>query len=94
MSRTFTITENKCYFCNAKETIHFNEHYRFCPECSAIYTNMLVQRSGCKHVNNTTPVVTTDCWFAKDRRAKVFIKYNSWGQVCSKCGEECYADGW
>lgn len=94
MSRTFTITKNKCYFCNAEETIRFNEHWNFCGECSAIYTYMLIHESNCEHIHKGIPMVTTDCWFAKVRRAKVFIKYNSRGQVCSRCGEECYADGW
>ncbi len=95
MSRTFTITENKCYFCNAKETILFNEHYRFCPECSAIYTNMLVLEIQCIHLNIRSPFVTRDCWYVKERRAKAYIKPGHDGaQICSWCGTECYADGW
>ena len=96
MSRTFTIIKNKCYFCNAKEIIRFNEHYRFCPECSAIYTHMLVLEIQCVHLNIHSPVVINECWYAKERRAKVYIKpgYEHGTQVCSWCATRCEADGW
>ncbi len=95
MSRTFTITKNKCYFCNAEETIRFNEHWRFCPECSAIYTYMLVLKTGCGHIHEGSPVVLNRCWFKNHRRTKVYIKYvNAEIQKCSRCWAHCEADGW
>lgn len=93
-SRNLVISLHRCYFCNAIEVIRFGEHWSFCARCSAIYTYMLLLETGCEHVKKGIPLVTNDCWFAKYRRAKTFIKYNSRGQVCSTCGEECYADGW
>ena len=93
-NRIFTILTSGCYFCKSPEIIRFGEHWSFCPDCSVIYTYMVLLETGCKHIKNGIPLVTNDCWFPKDRRAKTFIKYNSRGQVCSTCGEECYADGW
>ncbi len=94
MKKSFIVLARSCYFCNTEEIINFREHWYFCPQCSAIYTHMILHKAGCKHVNNKAPVVTTDCWFRNDRRAKIFIKENRYGQVCSTCGEACEADGW
>lgn len=93
-NRIFTISTSGCYFCKSPEIIRFKEHWRFCPDCAAIYTWMVLLKIGCGHINAATPVVVSDCWYTKDRRAKTFIKENNRGQVCSTCGESCEADGW
>lgn len=86
--------EKSCYFCGHMHTVRFAEHWTFCPECAAIYTYMLLLETRCKHIKDSIPFVSHDCWFKKYRQAQTFIKYNDRGQVCSKCGEECYVDGW
>ena len=89
------ITNDKCYFCNGHELIRFAEHWTFCPNCAAIYTRMVLNETNCEHINKSTPVVTNDCWFRKNREKKVYIKYLSFDdQSCSKCGKPCEADGW
>ena len=48
--------KEKCYFCGNNRTIGFKEHYIFCPNCSAIYTFMIVQRKTCDHISDETPL--------------------------------------
>ena len=94
-----------CYFCGRGPVTRFAEHWTFCPCCAAIYTYMIIWKASCEHITpnytgdqpkNTAPVpvVRSDCWFKKDREAKIYIKYKSDKMVCSKCGDLCDADGW
>jgi len=82
-----------CYFCDNEETILFHEHYVFCPNCSAIYTDLMILESNCKHVENGVPVALREPWYTKNRNTP-FIKEEGDMQKCSVCGKTCIADGW
>ena len=85
---------HSCYFCGNEETILFHEHYTFCPNCSAIYTDLMIQESNCDHVKSGVPVALREPWYAKNRNVP-FIKEDVLGfQKCSVCGKPCIADGW
>lgn len=84
---------NPCYFCGST-TVRFAEHWKFCPECAAIYTNMIIWEKNCKHIKDRTPVARSDCWFKNVRDKKVYIKEVNGVYVCSKCGKPVEADGW
>ena len=66
----FGIVQKECYFCEQPNTILFDEHYTFCPNCSAIYTFSMIQSSNCEHV---TPDKRVPC---VDRRPSHII--NEW----------------
>jgi len=87
---------DKCYFCG-EETVRFHEHYHFCPECSAIYTYLIVQKSHCKHIKDRTPTVMREPWY-KDLRMnskKPYIMEETNGsKTCSICNRPCSSDGW
>lgn len=84
---------DKCYFCNNEETVLFQEHYIFCPNCSAIYTDLMIQESNCDHIKNGVVVAIREPWYAKNRNV-LFIKEKNNEQECSVCGKPCVADGW
>lgn len=91
----FAVVEGKCHFCNEVELIRFGEHYIFCPNCSVIYTTMVLQSTSCEHIKEYTPAVSNDSWFPKYREMRTYIKYKSYDdQKCSVCGAPCEADGW
>ena len=89
--------EEKCYFCGTK-TIRFHEHYYFCPECSAIYTYLIIQQSSCTHITTGVdfPTVIRVPWYKKVRDNKIYIRddYKDDNQRCSVCSKICVADGW
>lgn len=90
----FAISNEECYFCGKKETIRFHEHYTFCPDCSAIYTVSIIQRSGCEHIDRGVPEVLRAPWY-KEARKKPYITEEVEGiQRCSICQATCIADGW
>ena len=91
----FGIIEETCYFCGQSKVIGFNEHYTFCPECSAIYTFMIIQRKSCEHITDDTPIAERSPWY-KEYREKPHILSNSYGtgQKCSVCSKHVLADGW
>ncbi len=95
MSYGFVAT--KCYFCGHKETLSFREHYTFCPECSAIYTNMIVIR-GCDHIKNDATIALRKPWYHDMMRGKSFVVAGSIGagirDHCFECKAEIVADGW
>jgi hypothetical protein len=84
---------DNCYFCNNEETTLFHEHYTFCPNCSAIYTNLMIQESSCDHVKDGVPVTLREPWYEENRNVP-FIKEKGDEQECSVCGKSCIADGW
>ena len=90
---SFAASCEKCYFCNNEETVLFNEHYTFCPNCSAIYTDLMIQESNCEHIKNGIPVAVREPWY-KGSRNVPFIKEEGDMQKCSVCGKLCIADGW
>lgn len=53
----FTVVNEECYFCGQLQTVRFAEHYIFCPNCAAIYTEMIVQESRCEHIKDGVPCV-------------------------------------
>lgn len=61
----FEIQEKSCYFCNHTKVILFQEHYIFCPDCTAIYTFMTIQKAFCEHIENA-PVIYRHPWFDRD----------------------------
>jgi len=96
----FAIVNEECYFCSHKKTVLFDEHYSFCPDCSAIYTNMIAVET-CQHFKDDVIVVVREPWFTylkKELRdeEKAYIvedECSGMGQ-CSMCGKLCIADGW
>jgi len=89
----FGITHEKCYFCGQPRTILFSEHYIFCPNCSVIYTNMILQESGCDHITKDTPYISKKPWYTYSK-AYIHDTDDLKKQVCSICGAECESDGW
>lgn len=87
----------KCFFCDSTDTVEFNEHYVFCKDCTAIYTDMILKSVECSCFgnNNYAPVIERYPWFVD-----WFLKYeNDYPFVtptgkCSSCGEDVIADGW
>ena len=95
----FAVIDEECYFCNHPITLLFNEHYSFCPSCSAIYAFPMVQKKNCSHVSDTTPVADHPPWFKEYRESKPYIYeeyedaevlkkhslYESAGRILQKC---------
>lgn len=92
--REYGISDTEpCAFCGNEETVCFNEHWSFCPECAAIYTTMWFHK-GCKHIKKTELVVRSEPWY-KDVREKVaYTMDNDPKQRCSVCGKRNKLDGW
>jgi len=93
----FGIEHKPCYFCGQPKTISFSEHFTFCPNCSAIYTVHILQKSGCEHIKEGVPFIIRDPWYAGLQHGKPAIRsafYDNDLQVCDICGEECQTDGW
>lgn len=92
----FDTVDEECYFCGQPRTIRFSEHFTFCPNCSAIYTVHILQKSGCDHIKDGIPFVLRHPWYAglKDDKAYIISSLHEDKQVCSICGKECIADGW
>jgi len=103
----FAVIDEECYFCKHPVTVLFNEHYNFCPNCSAICTFPMVQEINCTHINKRTPVAERPPWYREYRESKPYIYeesaefkrhslYEEDGviQKCSVCHAECVADGW
>ena len=91
------IREEKCYFCD-KSTVRFHEHYHFCPECSAIYTYLIVWKSNCKHIKDRMPTVIREPWYKElrmdDKKPYIVDTKASGKQTCSVCNKPCTSDGW
>lgn len=91
----FGIEDKPCYFCNHPKTVRFQEHWIFCPDCSAIYTFMIVNE-GCDH-SKDAPVLYRHPWFDRDTN-KPFIYTalldDQFPYRCSECDELVIADGW
>lgn len=83
----------KCYFCG-KDAIKFHEHYYFCPECSAIYTYLIVWKSNCKHIKDRIPTATRPPWYKDVRESKAYIEEVGENHRCSICKKPCSVDGW
>jgi len=90
----FGIEHEKCYFCGQPRTIQFEDHYTFCPNCSAIYTNMMLLRSGCDHITENTPCVLNEPWYKSDRQKPYMVETIEDTKICSICGAKCESDGW
>lgn len=92
----FGIITQPCYFCEHEQLVHFHEHYYFCPECSVIYTFLMIQETNCEHMvkdTQTIPCINNRPWY-KEARNKLFI-YSEFGQqFCSVCDAFVTADGW
>ena len=100
----------KCYLCNSKGLVKFNEHYYFCPECSCIYTYAIIMESNCNHIQENhslyiqsnysdpvkepIPTVIRDSWYKTIKDKVYIIEGEDDSQTCSICGAECIADGW
>lgn len=79
-----------CVFCNNLSIVLFHEHYIFCTNCSAIYTNMILQNSSCEHINNNSVVVERLPWYKQVIDNVAYIKDGK----CSICGKDAVSDGW
>ena len=89
------ILDEPCYFCDNSKIVGFKEHYSFCPNCSAIYTFMIVRNKFCEHISDNTPVVDRQPWNVKYRERPHILNINGGAtQKCSKCNKYVLADGW
>ena len=88
-----------CPFCKQETTVGFNEHYHFCPNCTAIWTSMIVVR-GCKHLikNKSALFTERESWFKKthknDSAPYAFEAGGMGNRFCSKCRAQVILDGW
>jgi len=92
----FGIDEEKCYFCGQPRTVRFSEHWIFCPNCSAMYTFMIIVESNCDHIKDNIPYVIKEPWYNKMKHEKPYAHDTEdlKMQICSVCGKECVMDGW
>lgn len=87
-----------CFFCGSKNTVLFSEHYTFCKECTAIYSEMIVIEKHCKHIGETAVVAEREPWFRslrqeiREKKLGYILEGNS-GR-CSVCQSITIADGW
>lgn len=86
--------EEKCYFCGSKDLIHHNEHYVFCKNCTAIYTETSVAETNCKHVVKHAVSAERQPWFKSVRNDKPCIITIGGKSMCSVCGREVVEGGW
>ncbi|KKM80503.1 hypothetical protein LCGC14_1339270 [marine sediment metagenome] len=86
----FGIVKRKCYFCDQPRTVQFDEHFIFCPNCSAIYSEQILQESHCKHFSGDSAIVVEfEPLFYPAKKP-----YVVGGDICSECGTNVWADGW
>lgn len=89
--------EDACHFCQHPATVLFNEHYTFCPNCSAIYTVMSVEQ-GCAHFQDGESGVLAERvpWYSDDREGKVYATETGEddSMLCSICHKHVILDGW
>ena len=89
--------EGSCFFCRNQALVKFHEHYLFCPDCSAIYTQNCIIDSVCGHIKGRTPTVIREPWYKNKREnADPYITETpiTHRRICSVCAEEVVADGW
>jgi 5-methylcytosine-specific restriction endonuclease McrA len=97
----FGIVDEACYFCGHEQVVRFNEHFDFCPSCTAISTNMMTVET-CPHFENDAVVASREPWSAGlkkelvDKHRAYIIEDDDGEGVgsCSICGKPCIADGW
>lgn len=92
---SYGTVKEQCPFCKYEETFVFAGHYTLCPNCSAIYTEMMVVE-GCEHHKDSALVVSREPWFTEIReKARVETPYVLEDRMlCSKCYKPVNADGW
>ena len=99
-STEFGIMEVECHFCKQFPIVRFAEHYCFCPNCSAIYTKMIIHSKRCNHVmKNKTPVAIREPWFKSVRQESTYLialaePEDGFTHMCSQCHARVKADGW
>lgn len=87
-----------CMFCGNKDLVLFSEHYIFCKDCTAIYTEMELKKWQCGCFDEApryVPVVDRYPWF-KDwtLNYKGGVPFINPAGNCSMCGKPAEADGW
>lgn len=87
----FGLCNSPCYFCGYQVTLSFNEHYTFCPDCTAIYTECVVEK-GCSHIVDHGVFVTKYPWY-KSVREKAGPSVTP-ENTCSECNSEIFDGGW
>lgn len=94
----FAIVEEACHFCGQPKIVAFNEHFVFCPHCTAIYHTLLLHKSNCKHIKDGVPTVVREPRYpVKD--GVVYVKereeyqQDTW-YYCSVCHAPCVVDGY
>ena len=89
--------QEPCFFCGHENVLLHNEHYIFCPHCTALYTDQIVQE-GCEHIKKDAIVMIYEPGLKevreKAQKEKAYLKEENGKQYCSLCGKECVADGW
>ena len=82
----------KCYFCGSYADI-LDEHYIYCPYCGAHYTFLIVHEKGCEHIDDNSPTVFIKSKISIHDKPYI-VEDEDANTVCSKCGAECFTDGW
>lgn len=87
----FGTVKEPCFFCGQEETIRHSEHYTFCPDCTAIYTRMSIEK-GCEHLGRGTVWVTRYPWYKRIREtARPHVKPDD---RCNVCDSPILEGGW
>lgn len=87
------LQNEECAFCKQEITFGFAEHYTFCPNCSAIYINMICIK-GCDHINDDNDLIAIrPPWFKEIRENVPHAIEVSKKQFCSKCKKVVILDG-
>lgn len=88
------IRSKPCYFCGNTSVVEFGEHHIFCPNCSAIYTFMILW-DACAHVVDA-PVLIRYPWF-DDKLDRPFVYAalldDPYPYRCSECDRLVVAEG-
>ena len=93
LAQMFKNTE-KCVFCGSADVVNTHEHWTFCKECTALYTNMILQKSNCEHITKDSPFVERPPWYKNHRDSIPYIKGDTENTRCSVCGANVESDGW
>ncbi len=93
LKEMFTHNE-KCVFCGSDDIVNTHEHWIFCKECTALYTNMMLQWAKCDHITEMSPFVERPPWYKNYRDSIPYVIGNTENTRCSVCGAEVSMDGW
>lgn len=84
----------RCYFCNSKDIVHHNEHYIFCKDCTAIYTESSISETNCDHILKHAVIAERQPWFKSVRDKMPCVITVDGKTVCSVCDKKVIEGGW